>query len=270
MQKAKGYDLCIKIVKKHMEYLCRKKTQEITSLNFQKFIASNKICVLRVQQAQHFEFSEILKSQLRSEFSGSISFGLMDASKLTYKTKAIREFVQISLPKIGLVNVKTVLPGFYLFKDGNLKAYHPATIDPNKIDPRVHGVAAVFGAIVGLIVGVTEKSTAKGLEVFLEAMEAPVSYKVFEFFKEILGTKNSSYSKQRQKFVYNQELLNAYKLLNVHPTSNDAEVTKAWKKLHLQNHPDLHQNDIEAKTKYCAELNNAYELIMKTRAMKTK
>ena len=240
--------------------------QEITATNFSKFALSNKICVFRAQVGHELGFSKMLKSQLEREFKESVSFGWISTQKLNYQSKAIREFIDVSLPKIGLTTGGAIYPGYYLFKDGILKAYHPATIDLNKIDPHIDGIAALFGVVAGLIVGVSEKNTEKGFEVFFEAMEAPVSFKVFQFFKEILGAKNSSYSQQRHQFVYNEEILNAYKLLQVSPSASDEEITKAWKKLQLKNHPDLHPNDIDAKTKYCIEINNAYDLIKKYRA----
>lgn len=33
------------------------------------------------------------------------------------------------------------------FKNGNLVAYHPGTIDPSKIDAKIYGYAMLFGAL---------------------------------------------------------------------------------------------------------------------------
>jgi ribosomal protein S15P/S13E len=113
----------------------------------------------------------------------------------------------------------------------------------------------LFGVIAGLIVGFSEKDSLKGLETFLEAMEAPVAFKIFLFFKDILGAKSYSYSQQKQKVFYEDELLNA----------TDAEVAKAWGAMNLKHHPDKHPNDVASKTKLTQEINQAYDLIKKSR-----
>jgi DnaJ-domain-containing protein 1 len=123
----------------------------------------------------------------------------------------------------------------------------------------------LFGVIAGLIVGFSEKDSLKGLETFLEAMEAPVAFKIFLFFKDILGAKSYSYSQQKQKVFYEDELLNAYKLLQVSPDATDAEVAKAWGAMNLKHHPDKHPNDVASKTKLTQEINQAYDLIKKSR-----
>ena len=243
---------------------------EVTTTNFKSFTTSNKICVLRAQVGIELTFNAILKSHLEQQFQGLVNIGVIDTTKIDYKNKAIQHFLKVGFPKIGLQKTDTVFPGYYLFKNGNLAAYHPGTINPSQIDARVQGVAALFGAAIGLIVGITTKDSRKGWEVFLEAIEAPVGFKVFQFFQEILGAKSHSYSQQRQKVVYSEELLNAYKLLHVEPDVNDEELHKAWKKLFTKHHPDKHPNDVAAKTKFVQELNQAYELIKISRDKKKK
>lgn len=240
-------------------------TIEVTGLNFKKFTQSNKICVLRVHAGDIFGFGQMAKMQFEKDHPGIVNFGHIKIKRISYRSRAIQEFIKIEMPKIGM-NASTILPGFYLFKDGELKAYHPGTFEPNKADTQVQGIAALSGIFAGVIVGIAKKSTAKGFEVFLEAMEMPVVMKVSQFFWEILGSNNSSYAYQRQQSVYTQELLNAYRLLQVAPNATDAEVDKARKALLREHHPDKHPGNEAVKNKYCAELNNAYDLIKKYRA----
>lgn len=242
-----------------------KPTIEVTGLNFKHFIRSNRICVLKAHVGDTFGFGELAKTLFEKDHKGEVDFGHVRIRRVSYRSRAIQDFVKIDMPKIGLYT-NTILPGFYLFKDGELKAYHPGTFEPNKMNTQVQGFAALTGLLAAVVVGLAEKSTARGFETFLEAMEMPVAMKVSEFFREMLDGNSSSYYQQRQQFVYNQEILNAYKLLQVSPNVTDIELTKAWKNLLREHHPDKHPNDIDAKTKYCVELNNAYDFIKKYRA----
>lgn len=242
-----------------------RRTIDVTGLNFKHFTQSNNICVLKAHVGDTFGFGDLAKMQFEKDRRGEVNFGHIRIRRISYRSRAIQDFVKIDMPRIGL-HAHTILPGYYLFKEGVLKAYHPGTFEPTDVGTKIQGIAALTGVLAGVIVGIAEKSTKKGFEVFLEAMEMPVALKVSQFFSEILGAKDSSQSHQRQQFVYNQEILNAYKLLQVSPNATDAEVTKAWKKLVRENHPDKHPNDVEKKNKICAELNNAYDLIKKYRA----
>ncbi len=88
----------------------------------------------------------------------------------------------------------------------------------------------------------------------------------FSVFQEILGKNNSSYSQKRHKDVYQEEVLKAYNLLGILPTATDADVKKSWKTILSKHHHDRHPNESEAKNRFCAEINNAYQLIIKFRA----
>lgn len=240
-------------------------TTLVTGLNFKHFIQSNRICVLKAHVGDTFGFGELAKMQFERDNWGRVNFGHIRIRRVNYRSRVMQDFIRIDMPKIGLRS-NSILPGFYLFKDGELRAYHPGTFEPTEVETKIQGVAALAGALAGVIVGFIEKSAAKGFETFCEAMEMPVALKVSEFFKEILGAKNSSYAHQRQHTVLNDEILKAYRLLRVSPSAADAEVTKAWRKLMYEHHPDRHPHDAEAKNMYCVELNNAYQLIKKYRA----
>jgi hypothetical protein len=243
-----------------------KTTSEVTGANFNEFVKSNDICILKAQVGKSIGFGSLVKSQFDKDQPGKANYGWIDIKRVSYRSRAIQNFIKIDLPRIGLNTGNTIPPGYYLFKNGELKAYHPGTFDVGKLDPNVAGFAMLSGAIAGVIVGLVKKSASKGFDVFLEAMEMPVALKVSEFFKEILNAKTSSYSQKRQQVVYNEEISNAYRLLQVTSNATDVEITKAWKNLLSEHHPDRHPNDIAAKNKYCAELNNAYDLIRKHRA----
>ena len=238
---------------------------EIVTSTLSNFIRSQEICVLRANLSSILGFNIVLQLHLKQEFQGKINIGWIDLTKVNHKEAIIKEFLKEWMPKIGLPSTHSILPGYYLFKNGKLVAYHPGTIEQTKANLQEQGIATIISAFAGIIVGLVAKDASKGMEAFIHGMEAPPSLKVFEFFKKILGATNSSYSQQKQKIVYDDELLNAYRILGVSPDVSDKDLKKAWIKLIVKFHPDKSQTDIEERTRISAEINNAYDLIVKSR-----
>ncbi len=81
------------------------------------------------------------------------------------------------------------------------------------------------------------------------------------------GGSSSSYSD-----FSSASLRNAYKTLGISETATDDEVKKAYRKLSLENHPDMVSGKgneyTEYATKRFTEIQNAYELIKKERGIK--
>jgi hypothetical protein len=241
------------------------KPKEITALSLQTFLKSNVICVLKANAGIGNSFNQFLLQQLESDYPNQINVGWVDLKKLSYRSKIIQEFAKVWLPNIGLSNNDTILPGYYLFKKGKLIAFHPGTLDLQNIDPAMAKFTLVSGSIAGLIVGLVERDGVKGLKTFLDILDMPTAFKVLDFFKQSLGSQNSTYSQYQQRVVYEDELTKAYKLLDVSPGATDDEVKKAYRKAILKYHPDKDHNDKEGRTKMTAEINNAYDLIKKER-----
>lgn len=62
-----------------------------------------------------------------------------------------------------------------------------------------------------------------------------------------------------------ERIAEAYKTLQIPPGSSDAEVTKAFKKLALQYHPDRNRDKVEWANKIMASINTAYSEVMSYR-----
>jgi hypothetical protein len=72
-------------------------------------------------------------------------------------------------------------------------------------------VANFASALAGLIVGVIEKNTLKGIQTFGAFFEILQGQKIFEFFSEIVEAKNTS-AQERQRELLESELLRAYRI----------------------------------------------------------
>ncbi|WP_431217182.1 hypothetical protein ACQ86N_23165 [Puia sp. P3] len=95
--------------------------------------------------------------QLTQKYGVLLNTGTVDLSKLDYKSPKIQEFLNVWIPNLGLPRATTIYPGYYLFKEGTLIAYHPGTMDPSQMDSRVDGIMAIFGAVAGILTGVFVK-----------------------------------------------------------------------------------------------------------------
>jgi hypothetical protein len=243
--------------------------KQVTASNLASFIGSAEITVIRVTTRPGIHFNAFLEGQLKAAFPGRTKTGCLHIRPNDYRNTVIKEFLRSWIPKIGLAGTNSILPGYYLFQKGSLLAYHPGTIDLNQTDLQVQKVTFIAGSILGILIGLLEKSTLKGVQTFAATMEAPTGMKVFEFFKKALYSKTFNYSQQQkhaQQDILDEEIKKAYKLLNVLPTATDAEVRRARNIAIKAVHPDKNGLNQEACNQLTAEINNAYELITKSRA----
>ncbi|HVU96881.1 MAG TPA: J domain-containing protein [Puia sp.] len=248
------------------------KGKEVTAANLAAFITSHRLCVLNAQYGVALGFNKSLNYQLTQKYGLLLNTGTVDLSKLDYKSPKIQEFLNVWIPNLGLPRATTIYPGYYLFKEGTLVAYHPGTMDPSQMDSRVDGIMAIFGAVAGILTGVLSNNAALGFQTFFDSITASTGLRMFSFFKEILEINDNNYSKIRNLLVYEDDLSKAYKLLRVTPENSDEEIKAARNKLIKEVHPDKNQNekDNEAKTKATAQINNAYELIVASRKKNNK
>jgi len=248
------------------------KQSEVTAANLASFIASHKLCVLNAQYGLTLGFNKSLKYQLNQNYGVLVNTGTIDLAKLDYKRLKIQEFLNVWIPNLGLPKAATIYPGYYLFKEGTLVAYHPGTMDPNQMDSRIDGIMAIFGAVAGVLTGILSKNVALGFQTFFDSISASTGLRMFSFFKEILEINDNNYSRIRNLLVYEDDLSKAYKLLRVTPENSDEEIKTARNKLIKEVHPDKNQNekDNETKTKATAQINNAYELIVASRKKNKK
>lgn len=243
---------------------------KITAETFGAFIRSHHLCVLYVQSGLGISFNRHLRRQLKNKHRNNIVTGTIDLSKLNTFNPEIQKFIKQSIPSLGLPITSSIYPGYYLFRSGNLIAYHPGSIDPKSLDPQVDGVLTLVSALVAIINGIVERSAAKGLRTFVESMMLSLGMKVYHFFQEMLGIKDANYTQVRHQLIYHDELTRAYDLLKVTPNSTDEEIKRAWRKLMFEHHPDRNPSHREAKNKLCVEINRAYKLIMASRSQKQK
>lgn len=246
---------------------------EPTRLNdnqFENFVASSKMSVIRIAADENITFNQTLYSQLNIFFRQTLKIAMIDSRHANYDDLFLKSLVNDQMANIGLLVSESVLPGYYLFKNAKLVAYHPGTFDISKLSPEVQKASMWFGLGLGVLSAFMQKSLASGLLTFSAAMEVPTGMNIFQFFKEVLESKNEIDIRRKQKFVFLTEIEKAYAFLKVAKTASDQEVKKAYHEMLKEFHPDKSPDEKEARTKITVRINEAYDLIMSHRKASKK
>jgi len=242
---------------------------EISYLNILQEISSNELCVVHARSGLFPQFNTILSHKLKEKFKDNISFCWIDTAKIDLSNNNFKLLLKKWKNYLGLPNSDVFTPGYYLFKNGNIIAYHPGTIDLEKIHPTSLGITSLMAIFAGLIAGVVQKSTLKGFEAFVQFMEAPQAIRMFEFFIHLLEKDFSYSTQQEQQKVIESELQKAYRFFGVNQETTDSEIRKARNEMALKFHPDINQSNQEVNNRIMGEINAAFELIMESRSQES-
>lgn len=238
---------------------------KLISTDLSNFVIKNKLCVIKAGIADIANFNNTLNNQLNQVYKTALKIGFIDIDNLNYNDEFIQSIIDKQMINIGLNSSTSMLPGYYLFKDSLLVAYHPGTFDISKLDPNIQKASMWFGLALAVISGFAQKSFASGLLTFSATMEVPTGMNIFQFFKEILETKSEVEIRRKQSKVFLNEIDKGYAFLKVSKFASDEDVKKAWKNMLKEFHPDKSIEDKEARTKLCVSINEAYEIIVNHR-----
>lgn len=238
---------------------------KLTTTDLSNFVNGNSFCVIKAGLEEKANFNTTLNIQLSQFYKASLKIGFITTTTLDYQDVFVQSLIGEKMTRIGLESSDTLLPGYYLFKNSRLVAYHPGTFDISKLDPNVQKASMKFGLAIAVISGLLQKSFTAALLTFSATMEVPTGMNIFQFFKEILEAKSDVDTRQRQKQVFLDEVDKAYAFLKVSKTATDEEVKKAWKAMLKQFHPDKNMEDEDSRNKICISINEAFDIIMNHR-----
>ncbi len=229
------------------------------------FISTNTTCVVHATIDSATEFNSTLYSRLKQYLKLPHSIGTVTTESLDYNDIYLRKLLGEQMTSIGLEASDTLLPGYYLFKNGILAAFHPGTFDVSKLDKHTTNTAMWIGVFAGLVTALASKSFVSGLMTFMAISEVPTGMNIFEFFKEVLENKSEVDMIKRQQVIFETEVDKAYALLGVSKLATDAEVKKAYRRLLLECHPDKNPENVEKSNRLTIQVKEAYELIFSSR-----
>jgi hypothetical protein len=225
------------------------------------FISLKKACVIQATIGSTTEFNSTLYTNLRNYLQWPFSIGSIDSEQIDYHNPFVKKLIVEQMNSIGLIASDTLMPGYYLFKKGTLVAYHPGTFDVSRLDAEVLNTTMKIAAGISILAGLLLKSVASGLEMFAKFSEVPTGMSIFEFFKEVLESKNDVDVIKKQQTIFRSEIDKAYALLGISSSATDDEVKAAFKKKIKECHPDMNPGNKEACTKLTVKVIEAFELI---------
>lgn len=236
-------------------------TRLLNSNELNHFINSVDLTVVHFSTINNSKFNNALKQYFTQQYSQDAAVASINLSCIDYTNPDIHRLVNSEMQNIGLHASDSLLPGYYLFRNGILRAYHPGTIDFSKVDKDL----VKINAIISLFVWIATKEFLEGLKSFLLGIENLLGSNIFQFFQQTIESGNYLDFKKMQRIIYESELDLAYKLLGVSKDATDDEVKRAWKEQLKKYHPDKSQADEDVRNKICVQLNESYELIKKSR-----
>lgn len=238
---------------------------QILSADFFHFINSNKITVIKAGLEEVLDFNATLNSQLNQFYKDAIKIGYINIESLDYIDEFVRSLIGEKMINIGLESSDKMSPGYYLFKNSRLVAYHPGTFDISKLDPQVQKATLWTGVALAVIAGFSNNSFASALLTFSATMDASTGMNISKFFKEVLESKDEVDILRKQKRIFLSEIDKAYAFLKVSKFASDVEVKKAWKRMLVEFHPDKSTENKDARTKLTISINEAFDIIMNYR-----
>lgn len=232
--------------------------------NLLYLINSGSIVVLRVNSITSFSFNEYLKGQLEISYPNQIKYADINEIDIMENEYFSSSYTQFWIKALGLIEQRGLPSGYYLFLDGNVTAYHPASINFSDKSTKVAGA-------LGVLHGIFAKDANKGFNTFSTIFEMRQASSISNFFigalTNAINNKNN-YQSRQEKYehkVVKSELDYAYEILGVKKISSMKEIKKAKISLVKKYHPDLNPDNVEECTRYCADIISAFDLIKKSR-----
>jgi hypothetical protein len=220
-------------------------------------------CVVFISCHRIHDFNAALPERLETLGVGGVSFGRLAFSEL-FSQPSLLQFLAREKTRLPS-RYPGVLPGYYLFSSGELLAYEaglPLRADVHQMLP-----GAALGAA---LYGVTRRAEPL-LKALVAAANRAVSERVAQAFANAVATHSSRHGEASPPRAEpaEAEVIWAYHTLGVTPSSTDAEVNAAWRRLRAEHHPDRAGSDQEEFTRrsgYSRELNHARDVIFAERA----
>ena len=232
-----------------------------------EFIGGADLAVVLISVHPIHAFSPTLSQQLSRNHKG-IALGIVDLRELIFTNGAALRFIHQGLQACGAPTFLGVLPGYCLFRRGEMLAWDTGL--PTFADIEAIARSALLGAIWS---GVSRDAAFIG-QALRVAAEQVAAYRVavrFRYAASEVRAEREAAGPSRPRPV--DELFWAYQMLGVLPTATDQEVHQAWRRRRMEHHPDAvagNPEEFARRSQISADINRARDIIVNYRAAYTR
>jgi hypothetical protein len=230
------------------------------------FIRESELAVIFVSVHRLHAFNGALSQRLVAEHSG-LAIGAIDLATLLVSGPSVLRFLHQGLRNCDAPAVFGVLPGYYLFRGGEMLAWDAGL--PVFGDVAALGRSALVGALFSGI-GRDLAFIAQALQVAADQVAA--ERLAWTFREAIAGERTRRQTARETRSSPVDELYWAYQVLGVLPTATDREVHDAWRRRRAETHPDHAGGDpveFERRSRLSRDINHARDVIVNHRYPRT-
>lgn len=232
-----------------------------------EFIGSSGLAVVLVSVHPVHTFNPTLSQHLRGAHQ-DMALGTIDLRDLIVRGGPALRFLHQGLSRCGAPSVLGVLPGYCLFRGGEMLAWDAGL--PTFADLEALARSALLGALWS---GVTRNVGFVGQALYL-ATEQVAAHRVAARFRHAVADEGPDRrASEPASAPPVADVYWAYQMLGVLPTATDREVHDAWRRRRTQNHPDQAASDpaeFERRSRLSAEINRARDIIVEHRSGGTR
>lgn len=200
--------------------------------------------------------------RLVAEHTG-ISIGTLRLSALLRSGPSVLRFLHQGLRSCGAPSAFGVLPGYYLFRGGEMLAWDAGL-------PGADDVAALArSALLGAVWSGISSDLVFVRQAVRTAADQIAAERGARLFRQAIAEARARRQAPRDPDPAPvDELFWAYNVLGVLPTATDREVHNAWRRRRAESHPDHAAGDpieFERRSRASRDINRARDIIVKHR-----
>jgi DnaJ-like protein len=207
-------------------------------------------------------FSRALCQQLVAEHE-TIACGTIGLDDLVVSGGAAVPFLMQEFRRCGAPSMLGIAPGYCLFRGSEMLAWEAG----------LPALADLGGIFRGTLLGVIWSAVTNDLSFVARALQFAADYIAAQRVAERFRHAASNPSQRRQTGASTPPPVDdvswAYQILGVSPSATDREVHHAWRRMRIENHPDLAGSDrveFERRSRISADINRARDIITDDRA----
>jgi hypothetical protein len=236
--------------------------RRIDAERFFEFIRDSELAVVFVSVHRRHTFNRDLLRQLASEHKG-LKTGTLRVGALLRSNPSVLRFLHQGLRRCGAPSGFGVLPGYYLFRGGEMLAWDAGL--PALDDVAALARSALLGAVWS---GFSSDLAFLRQAVYAAADQVAAQRMVLLFRQAIAGAQSRREAARDPDPPPADELFWAYQVLGVLPTATDREVHVAWRRRRSETHPDHAASDpieFERRSRLSRDINRARDIVVNHR-----